>query len=94
MLGRTMENEQFRDNLIDRRSFSAGYDAEQNDDWKKLTLAQQFAAASLTKYGYELRFIRYSSKGSTAVLVLQNGTPASISEDGDVNTSPDLNLRQ
>ncbi len=94
MLGKTMENKPFRDSLIERRNYSAGSDACPKADWQKLTLAQRFSATSLTKYGYELSYIRYSSSGSTAVLVLQNGTAAIISEDGDIDTSPNLKFRQ
>jgi hypothetical protein len=82
-----------RNNLIERRHYCVGNELEKNDDWKKLTLAQRFSAQSLTKYGYELRFIRFTSKGSTAVLVLKNGTPATISKDGDINTTSDIKIR-
>jgi hypothetical protein len=92
MLGRAMESKPFRDTLIERRDLCVGGDA--NSDWQKLTLAQRFSATSLTKYGYELLFVRNSCVGSTAVMVLQNGTPATISEDGDINTTPDIYIRQ
>ena len=94
MLGRTMENKPFRDTLIERRDISVAGDVSANSDWQKLTLAQRFSATSLTKYGYDLLFIRNSCSGSTAVMVLQNGTPATISEDGDINTTPDIYIRQ
>jgi len=94
MLGRTMENKPFRDTLIERRDLCIAGDVSANSDWKKLTLAQRFSATSLTKYGYELLFIRNSNSGSTAVMVLQNGTPATISDDGDINTTPDICIRQ
>jgi len=93
MLGRTMENKPFRDTLIERRDLSFSGDVNANNDWQKLTLAQRFSATSLTKYGYELMFIRNSCSGSTAVMVLQNGTPATISEEGDINTTPDIYIR-
>jgi len=94
MLGRTMENKPFRDTLIERRDLCISNDASANSDWLKLTLAQRFSAMSLTKYGYELLFIRNSCNSSTAVMVLQNGTPATISEDGDINTAPDIYIRK
>jgi hypothetical protein len=94
MLGRTMESKPFRDSLIERRSYSVANDAICQNNWQKLTLAQRFSATSLIKYGYEFRFVRYTGSGSSAVLVLQNGTPATISEDGDIDTSPNLYLRQ
>jgi hypothetical protein len=93
MLGRTMESKPFRDILIERRDLAVSSDVGANSDWQKLTLAQRFSAQSLSKYGYELRFTRFTSKGSTAVLVLKNGTPATISENGDINTTPDIHIR-
>jgi len=88
-----MENKPERNNLIERRQYLVGDETEPEQNWKKLTLAQRFAALSLTKYGYELRFTRFTSSGSTAVLMLKNGTPATISEDGDINTTPDIHIR-
>ena len=88
-----MENKSFRNSLIERRHYCADDESIPKNDWTKLTLAQRFSAQSLTKYGYELRFTRFTSKGSTAVLVLKNGTPATISEDGDINTTPDIQIR-
>jgi hypothetical protein len=89
-----MENKPFRDTLIERRDLCVEGNVSANSDWQKLTLAQRFSATSLTKYGYELLFIRYSCSSSIAVMVLQNGTPATISEDGDINTSPDIYIRK
>ena len=94
MLGRTMENKPFRDTLIERRDLCAVGDVSANSDWQKLTLAQRFSATSLTKYGYELLFIRNACSSGTAVMVLQNGTAATISEDGDINTAPDISIRK
>lgn len=94
MLGRTMESKPFRNSLIERRNFSVDSDTNPKAQWQALTLAQRFSASSLTKYGYELSFIRYSKKGSTAVLVLPNGTSATISEDGDIDTASELHIRQ
>lgn len=88
-----MEKKINRNDLIERRHYCVGDESDPKSDWTKLTLAQRFSAQSLTKYGYELRFTRFSSKGSTAVLVLKNGTAATISADGDINTTPDIQIR-
>lgn len=88
-----MESKPYRDNLIERRHYCVEGEVELNNDWQKLTLAQRFSALSLSKYGYKLRFIRFTSEGSTAVLLLKNGEPATISADGDINASPDIQLR-
>jgi hypothetical protein len=88
-----MENKINRNTLIERRHYCIGDEPDAKNDWTKLTLAQRFSAQSLTKYGYELRFTRFTAKGSTAVLVLKNGTPATISADGDIDTTPDIQIR-
>jgi len=77
-----------REVLLERRQYSP----EQSALWDKLTLAQKFAASSLTQFGYDLTFIRNSSRGSLAVL-LCNGNAATISDDGEINTSPDIIIR-
>ncbi|MCO4799060.1 MAG: hypothetical protein KC484_07585 [Colwelliaceae bacterium] len=73
---------------IDRRHESP----EQSVWWSKLSLAQKFSASSLGKFGYELSFVRNENGKSLAVLVC-NGGVAVVSEDGDINTSPDINIR-
>ena len=73
---------------VDRRSEAP----EQSVWWSKLSLAQKFSASSLGKFGYELAFVRNENGRSLAVL-LCNGGVAVISEDGDINTSPDIKIR-
>jgi len=65
---------------------------EQSIWWDKLTLAQKFSASSLGKYGYELCFVRNEEIGRLAVLICNSGI-AVITEDGDINTSPDITIR-
>jgi len=60
--------------------------------WKKLSLAQKFSAGSLGKFGYELLFIRNEQGRSLAILSNQTDT-VSITEDGDINGSPDIIIR-
>ncbi len=60
--------------------------------WNKLSLAQKFSASSLGKFGYELAFIRVEQGRSLAVLTCNSGI-AVITEDGDINTSPNINIR-
>ncbi len=60
--------------------------------WTKLSLAQKFSASSLGKFGYELAFIRNENGHSLAVLTC-NGGLAVVNEEGDINTSPDIQLR-
>ncbi len=65
---------------------------EQSVWWSKLSLAQKFSASSLGKFGYELAFVRNENGKSLAVLIC-NGGISVISEDGDIDTSPELHLR-
>jgi len=65
---------------------------EQSIWWEKLSLAQKFSASSLGKFGYELTFVRNENGKSLAILMC-NGGVAMVSEDGDINTSPDIDIR-
>jgi len=65
---------------------------EQSNLWDKLSLAQKFAASSLTQFGYDLAFIREQQDGNTAILLCDNNT-ATISSDGEINTSPSIRIR-
>lgn len=65
---------------------------EQSIWWSKLSLAQKFSASSLGKFGYELAFVRNENTRSLAVLKCNSGV-AVITEDGEINTSPDIHIR-
>lgn len=65
---------------------------EQSVWWHKLSLAQKFSASSLGKFGYELIFIRNESGYRLAVLQC-GGDIAVISEDGEIDTSPNITIR-
>jgi len=65
---------------------------EQSVWWSRLSLAQKFSASSLGKFGYELQFIRNDGGNSLAVLTCNSGI-AVISEDGEIDTSPDIRIR-
>lgn len=60
--------------------------------WNKLSLAQKFSASSLGRFGYELKFVRNENGHSIAVLMC-NGGVAVISEDGEIDTSPNIQIR-
>lgn len=77
-----------REVLLERRHYSP----EHAVLWDKLSLAQKFAASSLTQFGYELAFIRHTNNGSFAIL-LCDGNAATISDDGEINTSPNITIR-
>ncbi len=74
--------------ILDRRTEAP----EQSVWWNKLSLAQKFSASSLGQFGYELSFVRNEQGRNLAVLQCNSGV-AIISEDGEINTSPNINLR-
>jgi len=74
--------------FLDRRQPSP----EHSVWWEKLSLAQKFSASSLSKFGYELSFVRNDNGHSLAVLTCASGV-AVITEEGDINTSPSINIR-
>jgi len=65
---------------------------EQSTLWDKLSLAQKFAASSLTQFGYDLAYVREQQDGNTAILLCDNNT-ATISSDGEINTAPAIKIR-
>lgn len=77
-----------REVLLERRQ----YTPQQINLWDKLSLAQKFATSSLTQFGYDLTFIRNSRDGSLAILLCDNNT-ATITDDGEINTSPNITIR-
>ena len=83
-----MSMELERNQLLERRKEPP----EQSVLWKKLTLAQKFSASSLGKFGYELAFIRNENGHNIAVLIC-NGLIAVVTEDGDIDSSPDIKVR-
>ncbi len=77
-----------REVLLERRQQNVAVDSL----WGKLSLAQKFAASSLAQFGYDLTYIRNSSAGNLAIL-LCNGNSATISNEGEIDTSPDIVIR-
>ena len=77
-----------REVLLERRHS----DQDQSTLWEQLTLAQKFAASSLTQFGYDLAYIRNSQAGSLAIL-LCDGNKATITSDGEIDTAPHINIR-
>lgn len=60
--------------------------------WTKLSLAQKFSVSSLSKFGYQLEFIRHEGGHSLAVLMCDDAI-AVVKEDGDIDTSNKIKLR-
>ncbi|WDE00804.1 hypothetical protein [Thalassomonas actiniarum] len=61
--------------------------------WSQLNVSQQASVSSLYNYGYELAFIRISSEGKLAVMIL-NGSPIVIDDEGTINPHPEIQIRQ
>jgi len=78
-----------RETLLERR---AQNDIAAGTLWEKLSLAQKFAASSLTQFGYDLTYIRNSSVGNIAILLCNDNT-ATISTEGEIDTSPNIVIR-
>ena len=77
-----------REALLERRQNVA----DTSTLWDKLSLAQKFAASSLTQFGYDLAYVREQQEGSMAILLCDNNA-ATISADGEINTAPAINIR-
>ena len=78
-----------REDLLERRQPTSG---DFDDLWEELTLAQKFAASSLTQFGYKLNFIRDFYDTHIAVLSC-NENIAVISKGGEINTHPNIDIR-
>lgn len=78
-----------RETLLERRQ---QYNIASDTLWNKLSLAQKFAASSLTQFGYDLTYIRNSNIKSLAILFC-NGNVVTISSEGEINTSPKIIIR-
>ena len=65
---------------------------EQNALWRRLSEEQKINAESLSKFGYNLEFIR--NEAANKIIIMLNGSSiATINENGDIDTNPDINIR-
>ncbi len=78
-----------REALLERRQEIA---TDNDELWEELTLAQKFAASSLTQFGYKLNFIRDYHNTHIAILTC-NENVAVITKGGEINTSPNISIR-
>jgi hypothetical protein len=80
--------------MLNQESVERRKDTLKNNDvlWEDLTLAQKFAASSLTQFGYELSFIRDHYCTHVAILIC-NENIATISKAGEINTHPTVKIR-
>ncbi|MCJ8319425.1 MAG: hypothetical protein MJK12_07315 [Colwellia sp.] len=84
-----MEALSTRELLLERRSVLS----TSSNLWDQLTLAQKFSASSLTQFGYELAFIRESNSPENLAVLLCGQTSATITNDGEINTAPQIIIR-
>ncbi len=78
-----------RETLLERRQQD---NINMDSLWEKLSLAQKFAASSLTQFGYKLAYIRTSKVGDLAILIC-NDNAATISSEGEIDTFPSVEIR-
>ena len=78
-----------RETLLERRQEIA---TDNDELWEELTLAQKFAASSLTQFGYKLNFIRDYHNTHIAILTC-NENVAVIAKGGEINTAPNIGIR-
>lgn len=78
-----------RNVLLDRRVHNS---MSENVLWNQLSLAQKFSASSLAQFGYELSYIRHCNYGDVAIM-LCNGNAATISTEGEIDSSPEIMMR-
>lgn len=84
-----MQATALRKTLLERRQQAT---ANADSLWEKLSLAQKFAASNLTQFGYKLAYIRTTNIGDLAILLCNNNT-ATISSEGEIDSSPNINIR-
>ena len=84
-----MEALSTRELLLERRNSTTA----QANLWTRLTLAQKFAASSLTQFGYDLAFIRDANNNGGLAILICNDSSATINGDGDVDTDPQIVIR-
>jgi hypothetical protein len=60
--------------------------------WRKLSEEQKINAESLSKFGYDLEFMRNES-ADKIIIMLNGNNIATINENGDIDTNPDIKIR-
>ena len=74
--------------LMDRRHTSPG----RSPLWNDLNTPQQFSVSTLSKFGYDLAFIRNENSQPLAIMI--NGDQiAVVDAGGDVNSTPNITIR-
>ena len=68
--------------------------ADTVDHWERLNAAQKFAFYALVKLGYELLFVRNFCSTTCLAIVRLNEQIATIDVEGDIEFSPQVELRQ
>lgn len=60
--------------------------------WQRLSMDQKFGVYQLSKFGFELAFIRNLASGPLAVL-RRNRDYATVDQKGDVDLQPQIKIR-
>ncbi|MAG76775.1 MAG: hypothetical protein CL811_08445 [Colwelliaceae bacterium] len=59
----------------------------------QLSMSQRYSVNALNQYGYQLRYLRRGEQGNLAIMLCEESV-ASVNEQGEIETSPAINLRQ
>jgi len=60
--------------------------------WNKLNVSQKYSARSISNFGYNLTYIRNNNNESLAIFLCGDSI-ATVNDDGDINSYPDIVLR-
>ncbi|GGI80976.1 hypothetical protein [Shewanella gelidii] len=63
-----------------------------NVHWQAMNAEQKMALYNLHPYGYRLLFVRQLESGPLAIVAQQNDI-ATITEDGDIDYQPEIQIR-
>ncbi|RUO56717.1 hypothetical protein [Pseudidiomarina homiensis] len=67
-------------------------DFDTKEWWQRLSMDQKFGVYQLSKFGFELAFIRNMANGPIAV-VRRSREYATVDQSGEVNLNPTLQIR-
>ncbi len=60
--------------------------------WNCLSVTQKLGANNLTKFGYELAFVRQETTDRKAIM-LNGSSMAVVDDSGDIDTNPEIKIR-
>lgn len=61
--------------------------------WESLSLSQKFSTSGLTKFGYDIVFIRNQNTDNCLAILTCGGSVATVNAEGDVDSNPTIKIR-